>query len=218
MTLLTGSRVRLRALEPDDIDLLYAWENDPRVWGVSGTLAPFSREVLREFIDNQRFDIFRTGQMRLVICLTAEPAPSGITAAVSTSASASAKVKAKAPEKPDGAASLPTSPGGLESAGAPVGFVDLFDFDPVNLRAGVGILICDERDRRKGYAAEALELVSDYASAVLHLHQLYATVEIDNIASIELFRGAGFSQSGIRRDWIRRCDSWCDEILFQKIL
>ena len=37
---LEGRTTRLRALEPGDIDLMYAWENDTAVWSVSGTLAP----------------------------------------------------------------------------------------------------------------------------------------------------------------------------------
>ena len=38
--------VALRALEPTDLDILYTWENDPRVWTVSGTLTPYSRQML----------------------------------------------------------------------------------------------------------------------------------------------------------------------------
>ena len=54
---LEGELTRLRALEAEDVDLLYVWENDPAVWGVSGTLAPFSRHTLRRFLDEQRFDL-----------------------------------------------------------------------------------------------------------------------------------------------------------------
>lgn len=64
---LEGRLCRLRALEPADVDLLYAWENDPAVWSVSDTLAPFSRHALETFIELQRCDPFRSGQLRLVI-------------------------------------------------------------------------------------------------------------------------------------------------------
>ena len=57
---LEGRTTRLRALEPGDIDLMYAWENDTAVWSVSGTLAPFSRHTLERFIQEQQFDIFQT--------------------------------------------------------------------------------------------------------------------------------------------------------------
>ena len=55
---LEGRTTRLRALEPGDIELMYAWENDTEIWGVSGTLAPFSRHTLERFIEEQQFDIF----------------------------------------------------------------------------------------------------------------------------------------------------------------
>ena len=54
---LEGRTTRLRALEPGDIDLMYAWENDTAVWSVSGTLAPFSRHTLERFIQEQQFDM-----------------------------------------------------------------------------------------------------------------------------------------------------------------
>ena len=65
---LSGRAVRLRAVEPDDVALLYAWENDPALWSVSGTLAPFSQDALSRFIERQQHaDIYRTGQLRLMI-------------------------------------------------------------------------------------------------------------------------------------------------------
>ncbi len=173
MISLAGDTVRLRALEPEDVEILYRWENDPRVWPVSDTLAPYSRETLRKFIEDQQYDIYHTRQLRLVISRTGDDAP--------------------------------------------VGLIDIFDFDPVNLRAAVGILICDESDRRKGYASEALDLLADYASGILGLHQLYCNVSADNFASISLFSGKNFIQTGVKRDWSRSGDGWRDEILFQKM-
>lgn len=64
---LEGRLCRLRALEPTDIDLLYAWENDPSVWGVSGTLAPYSRHALEALIESQRYDVFQSRQLRLIV-------------------------------------------------------------------------------------------------------------------------------------------------------
>ena len=64
---LEGKLIRLRAVEPDDVEPMYRWENDPAVWHVSGTLAPFSRHQLQRFVDEQQFDIYQTRQMRLII-------------------------------------------------------------------------------------------------------------------------------------------------------
>ena len=170
---LEGELTRLRALEAEDVDLLYVWENDPAVWGVSGTLAPFSRHTLRRFLDEQRFDLYAARQLRLVV------------------------------ETLDGRA---------------VGLVDLFEFEPVDLRAGVGILIHDTAQRGKGYAADAVETVCSYARDMLHLHQLWCSVEAGNAASLALFRHAGFSETGIRKEWLRLADGFHDEVFLQKIL
>ncbi len=62
-----GERIRLRAVEPEDIDLMYLWENDASVWPVSGTLVPFSRHTLQRFLDEQQFDLLQTRQQRLII-------------------------------------------------------------------------------------------------------------------------------------------------------
>ena len=58
MNALETDIIKLRALEPEDIDILYRWENDPKVWKVSGTVAPFSKYILRRFIEDQKYDIY----------------------------------------------------------------------------------------------------------------------------------------------------------------
>ena len=62
----TGA-IRLRALEPEDIDVLYKWENDTRIWKMSNTVAPFSKYVLRRFVEDQKYDIYETKQLRMII-------------------------------------------------------------------------------------------------------------------------------------------------------
>lgn len=98
----------------------------------------------------------------------------------------------------------------------PIGTVDLFDFDPVNRRAGVGILICKSH-REKGYAFDALSVLIRYVFTKLPLHQLFCNIAEDNTASIRLFKKAGFKKCGKRKDWIRREQGWANEIQFQLI-
>jgi diamine N-acetyltransferase len=102
--------------------------------------------------------------------------------------------------------------------GLPVGAVDLFDFEPYHLRAGVGILIHDPADRNRGYAADALEALSDYALNTLGLKQLYANISVNNKSSINLFIKSGYVQSGLKKCWLKTKDGWEDEYIFQKIL
>lgn len=153
---------------------MYLWENDPAVWHVSGTAAPFSRHALERFVEEQQFDLFQTRQQRLVI------------------------------ERLDD--------------NRPVGALDLFDIDPLNSRAGVGILIHPAGERGKGFAADAVEIVCRYARTTLRLHQLWCGAGADNAASIALFRRAGFVETGRRRDWMWTPEGYRDEVTMQKIL
>jgi len=102
--------------------------------------------------------------------------------------------------------------------GKAVGAIDLFDFDPFHFRAGVGILIHDEKDRKLGYATDALKLLCAYATNYLRLHQLYANIGEDNLASIHLFKSNEFELIGTKKDWRRTLDGWKNELMFQKIL
>ncbi len=70
MKTLKGNDIVLRALEPSDLDFLYQLENDKSVWEVSNTITPYSRHILKQYLDNSHRDIFDVKQLRLVICLS----------------------------------------------------------------------------------------------------------------------------------------------------
>ena len=167
-----GDLVYLRPLEADDLDFLYDLENDPNIWEISGTLTPYSKQVLKRYLDNSHRDIFEVKQLRLCIC-------------------------------------------NMENE--TIGLIDLFDFDPKNKRAGVGIIIKERQQRNKGAGTEALKLLMKYAFSILDLRQLYANVGEDNIASIHLFGNLGFELVGVKKDWIRTGNSFKNELLYQKI-
>lgn len=99
--------------------------------------------------------------------------------------------------------------------GQTIGYVDLFDFEPQQRRAGVGILIGDKNERSKGYATEALHLLAKYAFDILNLHQLYCHIEKDNEISIRLFQKTGFKTCGILKDWIVYNGKWHDVTMMQ---
>lgn len=67
-----GKNISLRALEPGDAGLLFKWENDPSIWHVSNTIAPYSRFDIDQYILNSG-DIFTSKQLRLMIFLNEEP-------------------------------------------------------------------------------------------------------------------------------------------------
>ncbi|WBO83467.1 GNAT family N-acetyltransferase [Hymenobacter yonginensis] len=171
--MLRSDLVFLRPLEADDLDFLYALENDPAVWSVSDTLAPVSRYTLRQYLDSAAADFHEVRQLRLVLCATA--------------------------------------------TGAAVGTVDIFGFEPLHQRAGVGIVVLAAH-RRQGYAQAALQLLPPYARQVLRLHQLHCTIAADNTASLALFAAAGFHTVGTRQQWLRRADGWHDAVEMQLLL
>jgi len=104
---------------------------------------------------------------------------------------------------------------GLTSKEKTIGCIDLFDYDPLHRRAGVGILIADQTEQRNGYASSALELLIDYAFGNLKLNQLYCNVAEGNLASLNLFHKFGFQNSGVKKQWINEGNSWKDELFLQ---
>ena len=93
--MLVGENIRLRALEPEDLDLFYKWENDSSIWKISQTYKPFSRYLLKRYLENAHQDIFTVKQLRLMI----------------------------------------------ERDGVAIGTIDLFDYEPMHARVGLGIWI-----------------------------------------------------------------------------
>ena len=169
--MLENDKIKLRALEPADVDLIYNWENDTNVWNVSNTITPFAKHIIKAYIESAHLDIYQTKQLRLII----------------------------------------------ETSSTPVGTIDLFDFDPYNLRAGIGILIAEDKNKQKGYATSALELFINYVFNTLGLHQLFCNISESNTASLKLFSNAGFEIIGIKKDWNKTSNGFENEYILQKL-
>ena len=67
----------LRAIEPEDLDLMYIVENDPEVCRYSCTTVPLSRYALRRYIEESGGDLYRDSQVRMTIMDAATGAPCG---------------------------------------------------------------------------------------------------------------------------------------------
>ncbi len=59
--------IKLRALEPEDLELLYNWENNESYWIISNTVSPFSKYILKRYLENSHKTIYETSQLRLMI-------------------------------------------------------------------------------------------------------------------------------------------------------
>ena len=68
MTTLQGKNIHLRALEPEDLEFVYAIENDETIWEVSNTITPYSKFLIRQYLENAHQDIYEAKQLRLAIC------------------------------------------------------------------------------------------------------------------------------------------------------
>ncbi|MGI6231436.1 MAG: GNAT family N-acetyltransferase [Prevotella sp.] len=169
----TGTpKICLRAMEPEDLDLLYKVENDQEIWCVGSTNVPYSRYALHNYMAEATGDIYTDKQVRLMID---------------------------------------------NESGETVGMVDLVNFNPQHQRAEVGIVI-KKPYRGKGYARAAMDDLVNYSRRVLHLHQLYAIVSLDNITSLCLFRDLGFQSDMKLHEWLYDGDSYKDALLMQYFL
>lgn len=65
--MLKGKNIQLRALEDSDLEFLYALENDTDIWEVSATNTPFSKFILKKYLENAHQDIYEAKQLRLII-------------------------------------------------------------------------------------------------------------------------------------------------------
>lgn len=170
--LLAGEYIKLRALEPEDLSFLFEIENNEMFWEISHTQAPFSKFLLKQYIENAHLDIYEAKQLRLIIA--------------------------------------------DKNTDQPFGLIDLFDFNPKHKRAGIGILV-HPNFQKKGYASAALSILINYAYSYLDVHQLYANITQGNEKSISLFEKFHFKKIGIKKDWLFTNNSYQNEILYQLI-
>jgi diamine N-acetyltransferase len=161
------SNIQLRKLEPSDLPFLYQWENDASVWADGSNHNPLSQQDLRDYIASTTGDIYRDGQLRLIIEEANNQQPT-------------AKVT--------------------------LGCLDLFDFDPRNRRAAIGMYIAPEY-RGKGVGHEALKQLENYAFGYLNLRVLYAVITTNNVACSALYKAAGYHPSSPLPAWTLESDA-----------
>jgi len=158
--------VNLRKLEPSDLPFLYQWENDASVWADGANHNPLSQQDLRDYIESTTGDIYKDGQLRLII---------------------------------EDLSTLNFQPSTL-------GCIDLFDFDPRNRRAAIGMYIAPQY-RGQGIGREAVRLLEEYAFDFLHLRIIYAIISTSNTACSELYRQAGYTPSSVLPSWTLEADA-----------
>ena len=152
--------INLRKIEPVDLPFLYLWENDAASWADGDNHNPLSQQDLRDYIESTTGDIYRDGQLRLII----------------------------------------------EEEGVTMGCIDLFDFDPRNRKAALGMYIAPEY-RGKGAGRRALEQVERYAFGHLNLRLLYAVIATNNAPCTALYKTSGYTPSSPLQGWTLEADA-----------
>jgi diamine N-acetyltransferase len=172
--------IQLRKIEPQDLPFLYRWENDAAAWADGANHNPLSQQDLRAYIESTTGDIYRDGQLRLIIesYSAAVLQRSGLTAERSYS----------------------------PKDGLTLGCIDLFDFDPRNRRAAIGMYIAPEF-RGKGVGHEAVKALEKYAFEFLNLRVLYAIIATSNTACTALYKNEGYRPSSLLTQWTLESDA-----------
>lgn len=167
--------ILLRKIEPSDLPFLYQWENDAASWADGANHNPLSQQDLRDYIASTTGDIYRDGQLRLIIeQITNDQSPITNDQSPITNAT--------------------------------IGCLDLFDFDPRNRRAAIGMYIAPEA-RGNGVGRQALEQLEQYAFGHLNLRVLYAVIATSNAPCSALFRSAGYTPSSPLSAWTLESDA-----------
>ena len=159
--------ILLRKIEPSDLPFLYQWENDASAWADGANHNPLSQQDLRDYIASTTGDIYKDGQLRLIVEIRNQ--------------------KSK-----------------IENT--TIGCIDLFDFDPRNRRAAIGMYIAPEH-RGKGAGRETLKQLEEYAFQHLNLRVLYAVIATKNTPCSALYRTAGYQPSSVLPQWTLESDA-----------
>ena len=109
------------------------------------------------------------------------------------------------------------SSGSLRLYALPYGCVDLYNYDPLNRRCAVGIMVANEY-RRQGYALAMLRELQALSTTNYQLHTLYADIAAINTASLALFTKAGYTECGRFKEWLEYDSHFIDNIRMQKLL
>lgn len=76
--MLNGTQIYLRALEPEDLEFVHSCENDMNLWEVSQAQTPYSKFIIRQYLENAQEDIYTAKQLRLAICELNNPSAIGL--------------------------------------------------------------------------------------------------------------------------------------------
>ena len=102
----------------------------------------------------------------------------------------------------------------LQDTGTPIGTIDIYDFDPANNHATIGVYISSHH-RGKGYGVQALALATDYARRSIGIEQMIAVTAADNIVAQAMLQAAGYRHCGTLHRRLRQGDTYGDAYIYE---
>ena len=171
--------IKLRKIEPNDVPFLYQWENDASAWADGANHNPLSQNDLRDYIASTTGDIYKDGQLRLIIEDLSGTKSAGLSAQRSVF---------------------------CQRSGLTVGCIDLFDLDIRNRRAAIGMYIAPEY-RSKGIGTQAVRALEQYAFQQIDLRLIYAVIATNNIPCTQLYKNLGYMPSSTLKGWTLESDA-----------
>ena len=174
--------IQLRKIEPQDLPFLYRWENDAAAWADGANHNPLSQQDLHAYIESTTGDIYRDGQLRLII------------EQMGNDKSQMGNDKSQMTNDK------------CQMTNVSLGCIDLFDFDPRNRRAAIGMYIAPEF-RGKGVGHEAVKALEKYAFEFLNMRVLYAIIAKSNTACTALYKNEGYRPSALLTQWTLESDA-----------
>jgi RimJ/RimL family protein N-acetyltransferase len=173
MSIIYGKRIRLRAVEREDVNRFHQWVNDPEVTRGLGLYLPMS------FADEENW--------------------------FNSLAKRDQKEKPLAIEIRKG------------KEWKLIGNCGVFDVDPVNSSAELGIMIGEKTEWNKGYGSEVMSLLVRHCFETLNLNRVSLKVYTENIRAVRSYEKAGFVLEGRLREAVYKFGKY-DDILIMSVL
>lgn len=100
----------------------------------------------------------------------------------------------------------------LKEDGRPIGHAGIDDIEMDDRRGEIFFLIGERGEQGKGYGKEIAKQLLDHAFAEMHFNTLFATVTVENAASVAVLEKVGFRKIGVRREYNFIDGKYLDEV------
>jgi RimJ/RimL family protein N-acetyltransferase len=98
-----------------------------------------------------------------------------------------------------------------------IGNCGVFDIDPVNRLAELGIMLGEKDEWNKGYGTETMSLLLRHCFDTLNLNRVYLHVYAENLRAKRAYEKAGFVEEGRLREAVYKHGKY-DDVIVMSVL